>query len=100
MFKILISEAISSKITEEFIINKIAKYQYTWEVSSALDSIISLNEIFGQLNSNLSINPYQYPEIEKGVRLIIETYLPYFLFYKIKDDCVFIFDIKDKMELF
>jgi len=100
MFKILIADSVKSSIISDLKKKVILQFQYDWEVSRALDFSIGSSEVFERLYVDLSLNPFLYPIITKDIRVVIEAYLPYFLFYKIKNDTIYIFEKKDKMDLF
>jgi hypothetical protein len=97
VFKVQIAEHVKETILSE-LINRI-KYNNRSEQAQAEHFADNINNTIQNIFLSLKTNPYYYPEFIAGVRIVIEIYLPFRLFYKIVDDVVLVVDCKRKEEL-
>jgi len=100
MLKINIANAVKDVLLDNLIKNINVNANFAWEKLENENFTDGQYETMQNIFISLKNNPYCYPPFKDDVRMIIESYLPFVLFYIIKNNEVFIIDIKHKTELF
>lgn len=90
MYKILISDKVLSSLTQD-IITQVQNLRMDFYSPSTIEILkIRTIETFEDLLEMLQVNPYYYPEYKGNIRIIIELYIPYLIFYEIHGNEVYI----------
>lgn len=73
---------------------------YSSDQSTFEHQVYGIQETFKKVIDDLSKNPLSYPSLNENIYFIVNTYLPFVLFYTIENLEIRIFDCYKREELF